>query len=157
MVPIPRMIGTILGIATSIAISAGVYFWAAGPSYANLYSGLEPQDASEVVTALQAANIPYKLDDTTGMIMVESGRVHEARLKLASQGLPKGTAVGIEMLQQDQGFGTSQFVENARYHHAMETELARTISTMRNVKSARVHLAIPKKSVFVRNRELPTA
>lgn len=157
LVPIPRMLGTILGIALSIAIAAGVYFWAAGPSYANLYSGLEPQDASEVVTALQAANIPYKVDSHTGMIMVESGRVHEARLKLASQGLPKGTAVGIEMLQQDQGFGTSQFIESARYHHAMETELARTISTMRNVKSARVHLAIPKKSVFVRDQEEPTA
>ncbi|MFW2372974.1 MAG: flagellar basal-body MS-ring/collar protein FliF, partial [Gammaproteobacteria bacterium] len=99
----------------------------------------------------------YKLDQASGVVMVQAGRVHEARLKLAEQGLPKGTGMGIEMLQEEQSFGTSQFMESARYHHAMETELARTISTMRNVKSARVHLAIPKRSVFVRERTEPSA
>ena len=156
-IPIPRLIGMVVGVVVSIAIGYGVFQWAAEPSYSSLYTGLEARDASEVVAALQAEGIPYKLDGATGVVMVESGRVHEARLKLASQGLPKGTGIGIEILQEEQSFGTSQFVESARYHHAMETELARTISTMRNVKSARVHLAIPKRSVFVRERTEPSA
>jgi len=157
MIPVPRMIGTLLGIVVTVLVSIGIYTWGTTPSFSSLYNGLEPGDASEVVAALQSAGIPYELNAASGSVMVESGRVHEARLKLASQGLPKGTAVGVEMLQAEQNFGTSQFVESARYHHAMETELARTISTMRNVKSARVHLAIPKSSVFVRKKEKPSA
>ncbi len=157
MVPVPRIIGAILGIVVTVLVSIGIYTWGTSPNYSSLYTGLEPGDASEVVAALQAAGIPYELAAASGSVMVESGRVHEARLKLAAQGLPKGTAIGVEMLQEEQSFGTSQFVESARYHHAMETELARTISTMRNVKSARVHLAIPKHSVFVRKREMPSA
>lgn len=157
MIPVPRFIGTVLGVVVTVLVSIGIYTWGTTPSLSSLYTGLEPGDASEVVAALQSAGIPYELNAASGSVMVESGRVHEARLKLASQGLPKGTAIGVEMLQQEQNFGTSQFVETARYHHAMETELARTISTMRNVKSARVHLAIPKNSVFVRKREKPSA
>ncbi|MCW9014740.1 MAG: flagellar basal-body MS-ring/collar protein FliF [Gammaproteobacteria bacterium] len=155
--PFSKLLSFIVGLAVSIAIGVGVFYWAAAPSYDALYNGLEPRDASEVVAALQGAAISYKLDGATGTVLVESGRVHEARLKLAAQGLPKGTSIGIEMLSEEQSFGTSQFVESARYHHAMETELARTISTMRNVKSARVHLAIPKKSVFVRKQETSSA
>ena len=155
--PIPRLIGMLVGVAASLAIGVGVFFWGSEPNYTALYTGLEARDASEVVASLQSAAIPYKLDGATGSVMVAAGRVHEARLKLAAQGLPKGTGIGIEMLSEEQSFGTSQFVESARYHHAMETELARTISTMQNVKSARVHLAIPKRSVFVRERTSPTA
>ncbi len=157
MIPVPRFIGALLGIVVTVLVSIGIYTWGTSPSYTSLYNGLEPGDAAEVIAALQSADIPYELNSSSGTIMVASGRVHEARLNLASQGLPKGTAIGIEMLQQEQNFGTSQFVESARYHHAMEIEFARTISTMRNVKSARVHLAIPKHSVFVRKRETPTA
>lgn len=157
MIPVPRFIGAILGVVVTVLVSIGIYTWGTAPSFSSLYTGLEPGDASEVVAALQSAGIQYELNAASGSVMVESGRVHEARLNLASQGLPKGTAIGVEMLQQEQSFGTSQFVESARYHHAMETELARTISTMRNVKSARVHLAIPKHSVFVRKREKPSA
>jgi flagellar M-ring protein FliF len=156
-IPIPRLIGMLVGVSVSVAIGVGVFFWGSEPNYTSLYTGLEARDAGEVVSSLQAAAIPYKLDGGTGTVMVAAGRVHEARLKLAAQGLPKGTGIGIEMLQDEQSFGTSQFVESARYHHAMETELARTISTMQNVKSARVHLAIPKRSVFVRDRTKPTA
>lgn len=157
MIPVPRFIGAILGVVVTVLVSIGIYTWGTAPSFSSLYTGLEPGDAAEVVAALQSAAIPYELNAASGSIMVESGRVHEARLNLAAQGLPKGTAIGVEMLQQEQSFGTSQFVESARYHHAMETELARTISTMRNVKSARVHLAIPKHSVFVRKKQKPTA
>jgi len=157
MIPVPRFIGAILGIVVTVLVSVGIYTWGTNPSLSSLYTGLEPGDAAEVVAALQAAAIPYELNAASGSVMVESGRVHEARLNLAAQGLPKGTAIGVEMLQQEQSFGTSQFVESARYHHAMETELARTIGTMRNVKSARVHLAIPKHSVFVRKKQKPSA
>ncbi|MCW8935140.1 MAG: flagellar basal-body MS-ring/collar protein FliF [Gammaproteobacteria bacterium] len=157
MIPVPRFIGAILGVVVTVLVSIGIYTWGTAPSFSSLYTGLEPGDAAEVVSALQSAGIPYELNAASGSVMVESGRVHEARLNLAAQGLPKGTAIGVEMLQQEQSFGTSQFVESARYHHAMETELARTISTMRNVKSARVHLAIPKNSVFVRKQQKPSA
>jgi len=157
MIPVPRFIGAILGIVVTVLVSIGIYTWGTNPSLSSLYTGLEPGDAAEVVAALQAAAIPYELNAASGSVMVESGRVHEARLNLAAQGLPKGTAIGVEMLQQEQSFGTSQFVESARYHHAMETELARTIGTMRNVKSARVHLAIPQHSVFVRKKQNPSA
>ncbi|MCW9047946.1 MAG: flagellar basal-body MS-ring/collar protein FliF [Gammaproteobacteria bacterium] len=157
MIPVPRFIGAILGVVVTVLVSIGIYTWGTAPSFSSLYTGLEPGDAAEVVSALQSAAIPYELNAASGSVMVESGRVHEARLNLAAQGLPKGTAIGVEMLQQEQSFGTSQFVESARYHHAMETELARTISTMRNVKSARVHLAIPKHSVFVRKQQKPSA
>jgi len=157
MIPVPRFIGAILGVVVTVLVSVGIYTWGTAPSFSSLYTGLEPGDAAEVVAALQSAAIPYELNAASGSVMVESGRVHEARLNLAAQGLPKGTAIGVEMLQQEQSFGTSQFVESARYHHAMETELARTISTMRNVKSARVHLAIPKHSVFVRKQQKPSA
>lgn len=157
MIPVPRFIGAILGVVVTVLVSIGIYTWGTAPSFSSLYTGLEPGDAAEVITALQSAAIPYELNAASGSVMVESGRVHEARLNLAAQGLPKGTAIGVEMLQQEQSFGTSQFVESARYHHAMETELARTISTMRNVKSARVHLAIPKNSVFVRKQQKPSA
>ncbi|MCW8853229.1 MAG: flagellar basal-body MS-ring/collar protein FliF [Gammaproteobacteria bacterium] len=155
--PVPRQIGLLVGLAGSVALAIWLAMWAAQPDFTSLYSGLEARDATEVVSALQAAAIPHKLDQSTGAVMVPPGRIHEARLKLAAQGLPKGTGVGVEVLQEEQSFGTSQFVEGARYHHAIETELARTITTMRNVKSARVHLAIPKRSVFVRNRENPSA
>jgi len=157
MIPVPRFIGALLGIVVTVLVSVGIYTWGTSPSFSSLYTALDPSDAAEVVSALQSAGIPYELNAETGSVMVASGRVHEARLNLASQGLPKGTALGVEMLQQEQNFGTSQFIESARYHHAMETELARTISTMRNIKWARVHLAIPKHSVFVRKREHPTA
>ncbi|VAW70036.1 Flagellar M-ring protein FliF [hydrothermal vent metagenome] len=157
MIPVPRIIGAVLGVVVTVLVSIGIYTWGTAPSFSSLYNGLEPTDAAQVIAALQSAGIAYELNAASGSVMVESGRVHEARLNLASQGLPKGTAMGLEMLHEEQNFGTSQFVESARYHHAMETELARTISTMRNVKSARVHLAIPKKSVFVRKREKPSA
>ena len=154
---LPKIVGLMIGLAASVALGVGVFFWALQPNYTPLYSGMDVRDASEVVAALQQAAIPYELDSATGIVKVEPGRVHEARLKLAEQGLPHGTGLGMEMLQQEQSFGTSQFMESARYHNAMEIELGRTISTMRNVKSARVHLAIPKRSVFVRNQDKATA
>jgi flagellar M-ring protein FliF len=155
--PIVRQLALLVGLAASIAIGGAVVMWSQQPSFQILYGGLADKDASEVVGALQKANIPVKIDDKTGAIMVPPGKVHDARLKLATQGLPKGGGTGFELMEKEQGFGTSQFVEAARYQRALEGELARTIATISNVESARVHLALPKQSVFVRNRQKPSA
>ncbi len=155
--PALRQLGLMIGLAASVAIGVAVVLWSQTPNYSLLYANLSEADTSAVMQALQQADIPYKIDDKSGALLVPAKNVHEARLKLAGSGLPKGNAVGLELLQKDQELGTSQFVEQARYQHALEIELARSISSLRNVSSARVHLAIPKRSVFVREQQHPTA
>lgn len=155
--PAMRQIGLMIGLAASVALGVAVALWSQTPSYSLLYGSLSQRDAAQVADALQKANIPFKIDESSGALMVVSTQLQKARMQLAADGLPKGLSNGFEMLQQDQGFGTSQFVETARYQHALEGELARTISSLRNVESARVHLAIPKRSVFLRKQESPSA
>jgi flagellar M-ring protein FliF len=140
-----------------VALGVAVVLWSQQPSYTLLYANLGSKDAGQVIDALQKSAIGFKVDETTGAVMVESGKVQSARMELAKDGLPEGNAMGFEMLQKEQGFGTSQFIETARYQRALESELSRTISTLRNIKSARVHLAIPKRSVFLRERSDPSA
>ncbi|MFQ5488555.1 MAG: flagellar basal-body MS-ring/collar protein FliF, partial [Gammaproteobacteria bacterium] len=152
-----RQIGLMVGLAASVAIGVAAVLWAQAPNYSLLYSNLSEQDVSEIAQALQQADIPYKLSKDASTVMVADKHVHDARLKLASQGLPKGVGVGFELLDQHQTFGVSQFMENARYQRALEGELARTISSLQKVRSARVHLAIPKRTAFVRNRKKPSA
>jgi flagellar M-ring protein FliF len=152
-----RQLAVMVGIAASVAIGVAVVLWAQSPSYAPLYGSLADKDAAEVMEALQQAGVDYRVDETTGMLMVPSAKLQELRMQLASQGLPNGGALGFDVLQQDTGFGTSQLVESARYHHALEGELARTIATISGVQAARVHLALPKQSVFVRKRKQPSA
>ena len=155
--PLVRQLAVMVGIAASVALGVAVVLWSQSPNYAPLYGTLADQDAMEVMTALQQAGVDFKVDQTTGMVMVPSGKLQELRMQLASQGLPHSDGLGFEMLQQETGFGTSQLVERARYHHALEGELARTISSISSVKTARVHLALPKQSVFVRKRKKPSA
>ncbi len=155
--PALRQIGLMVGLAGSVALGVAVALWSQTPTYSLLYGNLSQRDAAEVTDALQKSNIPFKIDATSGALMVASAQLQNARMKLASDGLPKGTSNGFEMLGEDQGFGTSQFVEAARYQHALEGELAQTISSLRNVEGARVHLALPKRSVFLRQQETPTA
>ncbi len=156
--PLPRQIGLIAAVAAVIALTVLVLLWAQKPIYKGLYNNLEMRDAGEVVQALEQLNIPYKLDEKNGTIMVPASKVHEARLQLAAQGLPRSGGVeGFELLDKQQGFGVSRFMESTRYQRAIEGELARSISTIENVRSARVHLAIPKQSVFIRDRDKPTA
>jgi flagellar M-ring protein FliF len=155
--PFVRQLSLMVGLALSIAIGVSVVMWSQQPNYQMLYGSLAEKDITAVMDALQKANIDYKMDHTTGAIMVPAGKVHDARLKLATQGLPKGTGAGFEIMENQQGFGTSQFMEAARYQHALEGELARSIGTLNTVQSARVHLALPKQSVFVRNRQQPSA
>ena len=155
--PALRQIGLMVGLAASVALGVAVVLWSQQPSYTLLYANLGSKDAGQVIDALQKSAIGFKVDETTGAVMVESGKVQSARMELARDGLPEGNAMGFEMLQKEQGFGTSQFIETARYQRALEGELSRTISTLRNIKSARVHLAIPKRSVFLRERSDPSA
>ena len=152
-----RHIAKLVGLAAAVAIGTVVVMWSAEPNYAPLYSNMSGQDSAQIVDVLNASEIDFKLDANTGSILVDQGRLAEARLKLAAQGLPEGTTQGMEMLQQDQGLGTSQFIENARYNHALEAELVRSIESIRSVETARVHLAIPEQSIFIRNRSKPSA
>ncbi len=152
-----RHFGRLIGLAAAVAVGMVVVLWTSEPNYAPLYSNVTGQDAAEIANVLAANDIDYKVDANTGTIMVAQGKAAEARLKLASQGLPQGTTRGLEMLQEDQGLGTSQFIESARYNHALEAELARSIESIRSVEQARVHLALPKQSIFIRNRTKPSA
>jgi flagellar M-ring protein FliF len=155
--PALRQIGLMVGLAASVALGVAVVLWSQQPGYTLLYANLGSKDAGQVIDALQKSGIGFKVDETTGAVMVESGKVQSARMELAKDGLPEGNAMGFEMLQKEQGFGTSQFIETARYQRALEGELSRTIAALRNVETARVHLAIPKRSVFLRERSNPSA
>ncbi|WP_407440056.1 flagellar basal-body MS-ring/collar protein FliF [Lelliottia sp.] len=142
--------------AAAIAILVAMVLWAKSPDYRTLYSNVSDQDGGAIVTQLTQLNIPYRFSDNGGAIEVPADKVHELRLRLAQQGLPKGGAVGFELLDQEK-FGISQFSEQINYQRALEGELARTIETLGPVKTARVHLAMPKPSLFVREQKNPSA
>ncbi len=152
-----RQLGLMLGLAASVAVGFGVVLWSQEPEYRPLFDGMEYVDANEAITILDGNRIPYKLDSRTGNLLVEAEQLHSARLKLAAGGISANPAVGLEVLDQEQSLGTSQFMETARYRRGLEGELGRTISNINAVRSARVHLAIPKASVFVRNAKRPRA
>lgn len=146
----------IFAVALLVAVVAGLILWSRAPDYKVLYSNVSDQDGGAIVAALQQANVPYKFSDAGGAILIPADQVHEMRLRLASQGLPKSGSVGFELMD-NQKFGISQFAEQINYQRALEGELQRTIESISTVKSARVHLAIPKPTVFVRDREAPSA
>jgi flagellar M-ring protein FliF len=141
----------LVGVAAAIAVGVGVMLWAVGPTYSLLYSNLAAEDAAQITQALDSARIPYKLDGAGNSISVPADQLASARLKLAGQGLP-GSGGGVNAMTKDPGFGVSQFMEGARYQHALETELARTIASVQNVQGARVHLAMARQSAFVSDR-----
>jgi flagellar M-ring protein FliF len=146
----------LVGIAAAVAAGVTVVLWSKGPSYSLLYANLAAEDQAQIAQALEAAQIPYRLQPGTNAIEVPSERVSDARLKLAGQGLPESGG-GFALMEKDPGFGVSQFMENARYQHALETELARTIAALRPVEAARVHLAVPRQSAFVRDHRPASA
>lgn len=152
-----RQIAALVGVALAVAVGVTIFMWAQKPGMQTLYSGLNTQDEAEMVEALRQAGITFKQNSSGGAIQVAAEDVHRARLQLASQGLPRSAGGGFETMREEQGIGVSQFLENARYQHALETELSRTISQLQPVRSARVHLAIPQRSAFVRNRQQPSA
>ncbi|MGZ8927251.1 MAG: flagellar basal-body MS-ring/collar protein FliF [Methylobacter sp.] len=154
---IARQMGLMLGLALSVAIGVAVVLWSQEPSYGRLYSEIGESDVSEILDVLNKENIKYKVETGSGAIMVPMDQVSAVKLKLAAQGLPKSNSLGYELLDKDQGFGASKSVETVRFQRALEGEIARTIMAIQNVKSARVLLAMPVQSVFVRERKKPSA
>ncbi len=154
---IARRLGLMAMITVAVAAGLAVFFWSQKTPMVPLYTGLDQKATAEATDLLRAAQIPFQLDAATGAITVPEKNLHDARLKLAGSGLTDSGRLGFELMERDPGFGVSQFVENARYQHALETELVRTITTLRPVRDARVHLAIPKPSAFTRRREVASA
>jgi flagellar M-ring protein FliF len=145
-----------LGVAAMVAAMVAVWMWGQQPDYRVLFSNFSDRDGGAIVAELEKMGIPYKYAEGGGAVLVPSTHVHDARLKLASQGLPKGGNVGFELME-NQRLGSSQFVEQINFQRAMEGELARSIESVSAVQAARVHLAMPKDSVFVSEQKSPTA
>jgi len=140
----------LVGLAAAVALGVGVVLWSQGPTYSLLYADLADEDAAAVTQSLSGAGIDYRMENGTGGISVPADKLNEARLLLAGQGVMQSG--GFANLTKDGGLGVSQFMEGARYQHALEIELARTISSLQQVAAARVHIAVPRSSSFVRER-----
>jgi flagellar M-ring protein FliF len=154
---IARQLGLMLGLALSVAIGVAIVLWSQAPSYGRLFSEIGEQDVAEILEILDTQGIKYKVETGSGAIMVPVDEVNEVKLKLAALGLPKSNSLGYELLDKDQGFGASKSVEMVRFQRALEGEIAQTIMAIQHVKTARVLLAIPVQSVFVRDRKKPSA
>ena len=151
--PKPILLGAAAAIVAVIAVLA---MWSREPDYKVLFSNLEDRDSGAIVAALGSMNVPYRYNETGTAIMVPATRVYDARMQLAAQGLPRGGSVGFELMDNAR-FGASQFAEQINYQRGLEGELARSIEAMNGVQKARVHLAMPRQSLFVRERQAPTA
>lgn len=151
-----QKLGAMAAVALAIALLVGAWLWTKEPPYGILFSNLSDQDGGQIVATLQQQNVPYKHAETGGAILIPASMVHDVRLRLASQGLPKGGLVGFEVME-NQKLGISQFAEQINYQRALEGELARTIQTLAAVRAARVHLAIPKQTAFLRDEMKPSA
>lgn len=153
--PVVRQLALLVGLAASIALGVAVVMWSQQPDFVPLYGTLPAADSAKVVQSLEQRGVPYKLEG--GAVAVPAEQVHQLRLQLAGQGLPGSGYQGFELLDREQSFGTSSFMENARYQRALEGELTKSIASLDSVSGARVHLAIPKQSAFVRRRSQPSA
>ncbi|NNC76715.1 MAG: flagellar M-ring protein FliF [Woeseiaceae bacterium] len=156
-IPAVRQITLLIGVAASVAAGFAIALWSQDPGFTQLYGDLESSEVAEISDALRAADIDFKLNAANGSILVPQKSLHSARIELASQGLPQSASAGMSLIQDGSSFGTSQFMEQARYQHALETELARTISSLGAVQDARVHLALPKQSSFIRDQKKASA
>nr|WP_064495598.1 flagellar basal-body MS-ring/collar protein FliF [Pseudomonas chengduensis] len=153
-----RQLGLLVGLAASVAIGFAVVLWSQQPDYRPLYGSLNGMDASQVVDTLTTSGIDYTIEPNSGALLVKADDLARARMRLAAAGVaPTDNSVGFEILDREQGLGTSQFMEATRYRRGLEGELARTVASLNNVKAARVHLAMPKASVFVRDERKPSA
>jgi len=155
--PVTRQLGLMAGLALAVAVGLAVVLWSQEPIYRPLYTNLSPQDAGEIAAALQERGVPHRIDERSGNILVPGDAMHATRIALASSGLPKGGGVGFELLDRQGTFGESELMESARYQRVLEGELGRTIASLADVQGVRVHLALPKRSPFLREREKPSA
>ncbi len=145
-----------LGVVALIAVATSAWLWSQQPDWRVLYTSLSDKDGGAVIASLAQMNLPYKFTEGGGAIMVPANRVHDARLKLASQGLPRGGTVGFELME-NQKFGTTQFQERLNFQRGLEGELARSIQALAAVSGARVHLALPAQNGFLREQQKPSA
>ena len=151
-----QKMGAMLALAFAIALLVGAWLWTREPSYSVLFSNLSEKDGGDIITALEQQNIPYKFSEGGGAILVSSSQVHDVRFRLASQGLPKGGQIGFELMENLK-LGATQFAEQIAYQRGLEGELARTIQSLAAIRGARVHLAIPKQTSFLRDEQKPSA
>lgn len=154
---VAKQVSLVIALAATIAMAVGIILWSQESKYTLLYGSMDAKDMSEVIQTLDQEQIPYQLDEKSGAILVPNEQVYAVRLKLAAMGYPKQAPTGYQILDVDQGFGISQFRETTRYHRALEGELAKSVASINAVKSARVMLGLPKRSVFVRKEKEPTA
>ncbi|BCL75821.1 flagellar M-ring protein [Jeongeupia sp. HS-3] len=154
-IPNGRKLGLMIGAAVLIAAAVGVWLFSSTPNFRVLYTNIPDKDGGAIVQSLQQMNVPYRLD-AGGMISVPADKIYDTRLKLAGQGLPRAGNAGFEIMD-NQKFGVSQFAEQVNYQRAVEGELARSIETISVVEKARVHLAMPKQTVFLRDQQKPSA
>ncbi len=152
-----RQIGLMLALAFSVAIGVAVVLWSQTPSYSLLMTNVAEKDAAEILEILDKQGVDYKVETGSGAIMVPTDDVRELKMKLAALGLPRSNSLGYELLDKETGFGTSKSAEAIRFQRALEGEIARTITSIQSIKSARVLLAMPKQSVFIRKRKKPSA
>src|ERR1700728_462388 len=155
-IPGLRQVGLLAGVAAAVAAAVWLVLWSQGQNYTVLYGQLSERESGQVMDALTAAGIEFKLNPS-GAVSVPESKVQEARIRLASQGLPQSDAMGIEMIQKESALGSSSMMESARYQSVLETELARTFIKVQGVQTARVHLALPKPTVFLRDSRKATA
>ena len=156
--PMMRQFILLVGLAASVAIGFAVVLWSQQPEYRPLYGSMDNLNASQVVEVLQQSRIRYKVEPNSGALLVRSEDLADARLQLASAGVSQGDGnLGFEILDRERGLGTSQFMETTQYRRGLEGEMARTISSLYNVKAARVHIAMPRSTVFVRDDRKPSA
>ena len=149
-IPAVRQVLLLVGIAAAVAAGLAVAMWSRSPGYSAVYTDMDATEAAEVSAALRAADIDYKLGPN-GNVLVPQALMHEARMQLASQGFAGDATSGMSVLNEGGNFGRSQLVETAMYQHALEQELSRTISSLGSVREARVHLALPKETSFIRS------
>lgn len=152
-----RQMALLVGFAASIALGFAVVLWSQSDNYRPLMSSLNELDSSAIVEILERNQIKYRVDPTSGTLLVKETDIHRARMQVAGADIRQPNTVGYELLETDQGLGTSQFMENARYLRSVEGELARTISSLEAIRQARVHLAVPRQSVFLRDQRKPSA
>lgn len=152
--PATRQLVLLVAVAAAVALGVAVVLWSRGPNYGLLYAGLEQKDASAITQELQAGNTPYQLSSDGASIMAPAADLAALRLKLAAKGLPQGSAASSALPAADSPFGMSDLAERTRYQQLLEADLGATIGGLQSVRAARVHLALPKPSAFIRdNRE----
>ena len=150
--------GAILGgFALAIALTIAIFIWSKEPNYKPLINRMQDYNAQEIIEILQREGFEFEIDPSSQILMVRADEIHDARLKLAAASLIDDKTVGLELLDNESNLGTSHFIESARYRRGLEGELARTIASVQAIRNARVHLAIPKQSVFVRDHRKPRA